>query len=100
VKHFAFELPIYIKDSHEIYRWDLVNVKIFPSIGTMELFMMTWNTLFSEKCLHVGPNLVYDAADMAKMLICGTLENFMTTWNTLLSKKMLTCGTPPKFHDD
>jgi hypothetical protein len=49
--------------------------------------MMTWNTLFSEKCLHVGPNLVYDAADMAKMLICGTLENFMTTWNTLLSKK-------------
>jgi hypothetical protein len=48
----------------------------------------------------VGPNLVYDAADMAKMLICGTLENFMTTWNTLLSKKMLTCGTPPKFHDD
>jgi hypothetical protein len=24
--------------------------------GTLELFMMTWNTLFSKKCLHVGAN--------------------------------------------
>jgi hypothetical protein len=61
----------------------------------------------------VGPKLVYDTADMAKMLTCGTLENFMTTWNTLFLKNaymwdptefyydlehsvfkiMLTCGT-------
>jgi hypothetical protein len=38
------------------------------------------------------PKLVYDAADMAKMLPCGTLENFMTTWNTLFSKKYLHVG--------
>jgi hypothetical protein len=92
VKHFAFKLPSYIKYSHEIYWWDLVNVKNFPSSGTVEVFMTTWNTLFSKKCLNVGTKLVYDAADMAKMLTCGTLENFMTTWNTVFSKKCLHVG--------
>jgi hypothetical protein len=42
--------------------------------------------------LTCGPKLVYDTADMAKMLTCGTLKNFMTTWNTIF-EKMLTCGT-------
>jgi hypothetical protein len=54
VKCFSFELPIYIKDSHEIYKWDLVNVKNFPSSGTLEPFMTTWNTLFFEKMLTCG----------------------------------------------
>jgi hypothetical protein len=47
----------------------------------------------------VGPNLFYDAADMAKMLICGTLENFMTTWNTLFSKNAY-MWDPTEFYDD
>jgi hypothetical protein len=34
--------------------------------GTLELFMTTWNNLFSKK-----------------ILTCGTQLNFMTTWNTL-----------------
>jgi hypothetical protein len=34
--------------------------------GTLELFMTTWNTLFSKK-----------------MLTCGTQLNVMTIWNTL-----------------
>jgi hypothetical protein len=57
VKRFAFELPIYIKDSHEIYMWDLVNVKNFSSSGTLEPFMTTWNTLFFEKMLTCGTNV-------------------------------------------
>jgi hypothetical protein len=61
--------------------------------------MTTWNTLFLKKCLHVGPKLVYDAADMVKVLTCGTLENFMTTWNTLLSKNAY-MWDPTKFYDD
>jgi hypothetical protein len=40
----------------------------------------------------MGPKLVYDVVDKAKMLTCGILENFMTTWNTIF-EKMLTCGT-------
>jgi hypothetical protein len=40
----------------------------------------------------VGPKLVYDATDMAKMRTCGTVENIMTTWNTIFDK-IVTCGT-------
>ena len=43
--------------------------------GTLENLMTTWNTLFSKKCLHVGPN-------------------WILWWlGTLYFKIMLTCGT-------
>jgi hypothetical protein len=81
--------------------------------GTLELFLTTWNTHFFEnaymwdptkfyddlghsilkKCLYVGPKLVYDTADMAKMLTCETLANFMTNWNILFSEKCLHVGS-------
>jgi hypothetical protein len=101
VKCFSFELPIYIKDSHEIYKWDLVNVKNFPSSGTLEPFMTTWNTLFFEKnayiraqswfmtlltwrkCLHVGLGKFYDDLEHStfeKMLTCGTQLSYGPPW--------------------
>jgi hypothetical protein len=41
---------------------------------------------------NVGPKLVYDASNLAKMFACGTLPNFMMSWNTLFSKEYLHVG--------
>jgi hypothetical protein len=40
----------------------------------------------------VGPKLVYDVADLAKMLTCETLENFNDLERSNF-ERMLTCGT-------
>jgi hypothetical protein len=60
MKRFTFELPIYIKDSHEIYRWDLVNVKNFLSSGTLELFMTTGTLYFWKNAYMWDPTEFYD----------------------------------------
>jgi hypothetical protein len=52
--------------------------------GTLKLFMMTWNTLFLKKCLHVGPNWILwrpGTLYFKIMLTCGIKVGLWRCWH-------------------